>query len=78
VDQLERSQGLEAGGIAAVREALTGAEQASGTKRREALIQLAAQLDGDADGAGDAAKVRTLAGAVRELAAASPPPVGPR
>ena len=68
VDQLERSQGLEAGRIAAVREALAGAEKAKGAARRDALTTLATGLDADASGAGDGAKVRTLAGAVRELA----------
>jgi len=70
LDQLERSKGLDAGKIAAVREALAGAEKASGTKRQEALTQLATRLDGDAAGAGDAAKVRTLAVEVRQLATA--------
>jgi len=68
VDQLERSKGLGAGEISGVRESLAGAEKAGGTKRQEALTQLAARLDGDAGGAGDPAKVRALAGAVRELA----------
>ena len=71
VDQLERSEGLEAGRIAAIREALASAEKASGTERQDALTQLATQLEGDADGAGDAAKVRTLAGAVKALAGAT-------
>jgi LVIVD repeat len=70
LDQLERSKGLDAGKISAVREALTGAEKTSGTKRQEALTGLATRLDGDAAGAGDAAKVRTLAGVVRQLATA--------
>jgi hypothetical protein len=70
LDQLERSKGLDAGKIAAVRESLTGAEKASGTKRQEALTGLATRLDGDAAGAGDAAKVRTLAVEVRQLATA--------
>jgi hypothetical protein len=70
LDQLERSKGLEAGKITAIREALVGAEKASGTKREGALTQLATLLDGDAAGAGDPAKVRVLAGEVRELAAA--------
>ncbi|HWJ23395.1 MAG TPA: hypothetical protein VNS52_13660 [Gemmatimonadaceae bacterium] len=69
VDQLERSGGLAAGRVAAVRQALAGAEQASGAPRQSALTTLATQLDGDASGSRDAAKVRTLAGAVRELAA---------
>jgi LVIVD repeat-containing protein len=71
LDQLERSNGLEAARISAVREALTSAEKASVTERRDALTQLATQLDGDAGRARDAAKTRTLAGAVRDLAAAS-------
>jgi hypothetical protein len=69
VDQLERSRGLGAARIATVRQALSAAEAASGTQRRDGLTQLAAQLDGDASGSGDPAKVRTLAGAVRDLAA---------
>jgi hypothetical protein len=70
VDQLERSNGLAAARIAAVRQALSGAEGAAGAQRRDALTQLATQLDGEAGGAGDAARVRALASAVRELAAA--------
>ncbi|HEV8454324.1 MAG TPA: hypothetical protein VGQ24_05510 [Gemmatimonadales bacterium] len=70
VDQLERSNGLDAGKITAVREALAREEKASGTKRQDALTQLATRLDGDAAGAGDSAKVRTLASVVRQLATA--------
>jgi hypothetical protein len=70
VDQLERGQGLAAARVAAVRQALAGAERARGGARGAALTRLAAQLDAEAAGAGDAAKVRTLAGAVRGLAAA--------
>jgi hypothetical protein len=70
LDQLERSKGLAAGELTAAREALTRAEKASVTERRDALAQLATRLDGDANGAGDAAKVRALAGAVRSLATA--------
>jgi hypothetical protein len=71
VDQLVRSNGLASARVSAVRQALRSAEKASVVQRRDALLQLATQLDGDAGGAGDAAKVRTLAGAVRDLAAAS-------
>jgi len=71
VDQLARSNGLAAGRISAVRSALASAQQASGAARRDALTQLASQLDGDAGNAGDAAKVRTLASAVRSLATSS-------
>jgi hypothetical protein len=70
LDQLERSDGLDEGKISAVREALVAAEKASGTKRQDALTQLAARLDGDAAGAGAGAKVRTLAAVVRQLASA--------
>jgi hypothetical protein len=68
LDQLERSQGLGADKIAAARESLASAEKASDTERREALTQLATRLEGDASGAGNATKVRTLAGVVRQLA----------
>lgn len=71
LDQLERWNGLAAGRIAAARQALSGAEQASGSARSEALGRLATQLDGDARGARDQARVRTLAAAVRDLAGAS-------
>jgi len=69
VDQLERSKGLEAGRISDVREALANAERAAGSARRDALTALAASLEDDTTGSADAAKVRTLAGAVRGLAA---------
>jgi hypothetical protein len=68
VDQLERSNGLAAGRISAVRAALGAAEKASGTQRRDALTQLATQLDADARGSSDAKKVTLLVGAVRDLA----------
>ncbi len=68
VDQLERSKGLGGGRISAIRQSLSGAEKASGGQRATALGQLAGQLDGDASGSGDGAKVRKLAGAVRDLA----------
>jgi hypothetical protein len=71
VDQLERSSGLSGERIAATRSALRDAESASGNARRDALTTLASQLEGDAAGSGDAEKVRTLAGAVRELATAT-------
>ncbi|MHB1225439.1 MAG: LVIVD repeat-containing protein [Gemmatimonadaceae bacterium] len=72
VDQLERSNGLPAARIAAVRQSLDGAEKASGAQRRDALTALATQLEGDAAGSSDASKARMLAGAVKELASASP------
>jgi hypothetical protein len=68
VDQLERSHGLSATRIGAVRSSLARAEHASGAARRTALRTLATQLNGDAGRSSDAAKVRTLAGTVRNLA----------
>jgi hypothetical protein len=69
-DQLERSGGLNAAKIAAVRAALKGAEQASGSARSDALTKLATQVESDANGSSDAAKVHMLASAVKELAGA--------
>ena len=66
----ERNNGRAANRIAAVRQALANAEQASGGQRGTALTQLASQLDGDAGSARDGAKVRMLATAVRSLAVA--------
>ncbi|CAN5785159.1 hypothetical protein BH20GEM3_BH20GEM3_04740 [soil metagenome] len=68
LDQLARSNGLDAARIAAVRQTLASAENASGAQRRNVLAQMATQLEGDATGAGDAAKVRMLAGTMRNLA----------
>jgi hypothetical protein len=70
VDQLERSNGLSDGRIAAIRQSLSSAESAPGSQRTDVLTQLAAQLDNDATGSRDPSKVRTLARAVRDLAAA--------
>jgi hypothetical protein len=69
-DQLERSKGLSADQITAIRQALDAAEKASGTQRHDALTQLATQVDGDAGGAADGAKVQKLADAVRQLSSA--------
>jgi hypothetical protein len=70
LDQLERSNGLVESRIAAVRAALQDAEDASDSARRDKLNQLALELDGDANRAKDAAKVRMLTTAIRELAVA--------
>jgi hypothetical protein len=67
VDQLERSGGLSASRIAAVRQSLANAESSTGSRRSGALSELASQLDSDANGSRDAAKVRTLATSVRDL-----------
>jgi hypothetical protein len=69
-DQLERSSGLASDKLASARQALAAAEKASGAQRKTDLARLATRLDSDASGAGDAAKVHKMAGAVRELASA--------
>ena len=69
-DQLERSNGLSGDRLAAVRQALDRAERAAGSARGEALTNLASELDQNAAGSGDAAKVQKLAAAVKELAGA--------
>ncbi len=68
LDQLARSNGLAPDQVAAARDALARAERFSGEQRRAALTQLARQLNGDAQGAADQVKVRTLAAAVMDLA----------
>ena len=68
VDQLERSNGLASARISALRGALSSAEKAGGAQRRDALTQLAAQLDADAQGSRDAAKVQDLKTAITNLA----------
>ena len=71
LDQLERGNGFDADAIAAARAELATAERASGPERRSALTRLATRLTADAAGARDAAKVKKLATAVAELAAAN-------
>ena len=68
VDQLQRSNGLPADRIAAVRSELSRVESMSGQQRNAALAQLATRLETDARASSDAAKVRMLAAGVRELA----------
>ncbi len=72
LDQLARGNGLAPDKVAAARTALARAERQSGQPRRDALTQLGTQLTGDAQGAADAGKVRTLAAAVKDLANAQP------
>jgi hypothetical protein len=71
LDQLGRNDGLAAARRTAIAGALDAAERQSGAARRTALTALARQVDGDVRGAKDAAKVRTMAQAIRDLAAAS-------
>jgi hypothetical protein len=71
LDQLVRNQGLPAARTSAISAALASAERASGSTRRDQLNRLATELDGDAARASDAAHVRAMAAAVRDLANAS-------
>ena len=70
VDQLERANSLKSGEIAGLRKSLDAAEKTTGGKRSSALTKLAKDVDGDVKESSDAAKVRMLATAIRDLAAA--------
>jgi hypothetical protein len=80
LDQLARSNGLALDKVAAARAGLARAEGLAGPQRRDALLQLATQLNGDAQAAGPTvvADGRPISGApgavdqakVRTLAAA--------
>ena len=67
VDQLERGRGLPGGRISALRAELARAEGMSGSTRQSALTALVSQLDAEAPGSADAARVRALAGVVRGI-----------
>jgi hypothetical protein len=69
VDQLERSGALATDRVASLRRELDTAERAEGEERRRALESLASELSAEAGSTTEAAKVRTLEGTVRELAA---------
>jgi LVIVD repeat-containing protein len=70
LDQLERSKGLSADKISNARETLAKGEKASDTERTKLLTELATRLDEDVSQAAEGAKVRKVADAVRQLAAA--------
>jgi len=71
VDQLERSNGLAAERLKAVRQSLDRAEKAKNDARRDALTQLATTLRQDAASSTDQAKVQKLAAVVTDLANAA-------
>jgi hypothetical protein len=71
LDQLVRNRGLPAARTSAISSALARAERARGAARRVQLNVLAAQLDRDARGAADGARVNAMAAAVRDLARAT-------
>jgi hypothetical protein len=71
LDQLVRNRGLAADRTTAISAALTAAEQKKGAARGAALTALATRVDGYATGANDAARVRIMSDAIKELAAVS-------
>ncbi len=71
LDQLVRWKGLPAERTTAIASALDAAERQSGRARRDALNALAREVDRDVTGAADAERVKTMAAAIRKLAAAS-------
>jgi hypothetical protein len=71
LDQLVRNEGLPAARTTAIASALDAAEATRGAARKSALTALAASVTRDAAGARDAARVSAMAGAIRELAAAT-------
>jgi hypothetical protein len=71
LDQLARSNGMSSSRIAATRTTLSHAEQVPVAQRRAALAKLATELNNDASGVTDRAKVTLLASTVSELANAS-------
>ena len=71
LDQLVRNSGLAAERTTAISSALDAAEQKKGAARAASLRALAVQVDADAKAAKDAARVRTMAGEIRRLAAAT-------
>ena len=68
VDQLERSKGLSATRIAAVRKDLARIEKLPKAARRTQLTKLATSLHGDMAKSSEGAKVHALANAVSDLA----------
>ena len=68
LDQLERANALSAAQIKSLRSDLEDAEKASGADRNGKLAKLASEVDSYASGSRDAAKVRTLAASLRDLA----------
>ena len=67
-DQLERWKGLSAEQVSAVRTALTSAEGASGSARRDALNALAGQVSGYPGGSSDPRRVQLLVQSLKDLA----------
>ena len=71
LDQLVRNTGLASDRTTAISAALDAAEMKSGMARGTALNALAVQVDTDAKGAKDSARVTKMASEIRRLAAVS-------
>lgn len=71
LDQLVRNNGLASDRTSAIDKALTTAEKQSGAARAATLTKLASEVDKDANGAQDSARVTAMAKEIRRLAAAS-------
>jgi hypothetical protein len=70
-DQLERWKGLSADKVSSVRSALSTAEGASGSARRDALNKLADDVRGYESGSSDPGRVRLLEASIKDLANAT-------
>ncbi len=70
-DQLERWKGLSADKVTAVRSALSRAESAGGTARRDALMALSAQVRSYEGSSTDPQRVQWLAASISDLAKAN-------
>ncbi len=68
LDQLSRNHGLSSERITAIANMLAQSEGQHAADRRATLTKLAGQVDGDVSGAGDPARVRAAAAAIRALA----------
>ena len=71
LDQLVRNDGLTSDKTSAIAKALDAAEKQSGAARASSLHKLGSQVDADASGAKDSARVKMLASEIHRLAAAS-------
>lgn len=71
LDQLVRENGLDGARTTKISADLDAAEKATGAKRRAALTSIASALDKDTAKSTDAARMRMLAAAVRDLAKAT-------
>lgn len=71
LDQLVRNDGLSTPRTTAIARALDAAERQTGSARAQSLTRLASQVDADVRNAKDAARVRAMAAAMRDLAAVS-------